>query len=115
MPIAIDCLHYRENERPSSEELCQRLAGLKESREYRESVQQVERVQNDIAKLERQIGKMQVREAANSQQLRDEIQELCDEIQSKDVRHKNELDSQERYILTPVLMSFIDDVRAPHH
>ena len=53
-------------------------------------MQQVERVQNDIAELERQIGEMQVREAANSQQLRDEIQ-------SKDVQHKNELDSQERY------------------
>ena len=38
LPIAVDCLHYQENERPSSEELCQRLAGLKETREYRESV-----------------------------------------------------------------------------
>ena len=72
LPIAMDCLHYQENERPSSEELCQRLAGLKESREYRESVQQVERVQNDIAELERQMGEMQVREAANSQQLHNE-------------------------------------------
>jgi hypothetical protein len=44
LPIAVDCLHYQENERPSSEELCQRLAGLKETREYRESVEQVERV-----------------------------------------------------------------------
>ena len=41
LPIAVDCLHYQENDRPSSEELCQRLAGLKESREYRESVQQI--------------------------------------------------------------------------
>ena len=59
LPIAVDCLHYQENERPSSEELCQRLADLKETREYRESVEQVERVQNDIAQLERQIGEMQ--------------------------------------------------------
>ena len=41
LPIAVNCLHYRENDRPSSEELCQRLAGLKESREYRESIQQI--------------------------------------------------------------------------
>ena len=69
LPIAMDCLHYQENERPSCEELCQRLAGLKETREYRESVEQVERVQNDITELERQIGEMQVREADTVQQL----------------------------------------------
>ena len=74
LPIAMDCLHYQENERPSSEELCQRLAGLKETREYRESVEQVERVQNDIAELERQMREMQVREADTVQQLRDENQ-----------------------------------------
>ena len=43
--IAVDCLHYQENGRPSSEELCQRLASLKESRDYRESVQQI---QNEV-------------------------------------------------------------------
>ena len=45
LPIAVDCLHYQEKDRPSSEELCQRLAGLKESREYRESIRQI---QNNI-------------------------------------------------------------------
>ena len=41
LPIAVDCLHYQENDRPSSEELCQRLTSLKESREYRENIQQI--------------------------------------------------------------------------
>ena len=45
LPIAVDCLHYQENDRPSSEELCLRLAGLKESREYKESTQQI---QNEV-------------------------------------------------------------------
>ena len=40
LPIAMDCLKYQENERPSSEELCQRLAGLKESSEYRDNVRE---------------------------------------------------------------------------
>ena len=90
VPIAMDCLHYQENERPSSEELCQRLADLKETSEYRESVEQIESVQNDIAKYERQMGEMQVREAtaATVQQLRDEnqqqYQQYQSEIQSKD-------------------------------
>ena len=38
--IAMDCLKCDERERPSSEELCQRLAGVKNSVEYRESVRQ---------------------------------------------------------------------------
>ena len=38
LPIALDCLRFQEVERPSSEELCQRLADLKESTEYQESM-----------------------------------------------------------------------------
>ena len=90
LPIAMDCLHYQENDRPSSEELCQRLADLKETREYIESVEQVERMQNDSqAKLEKQMGEMQVREAAIVQQLcelRDENRQYQSEILSKDVQ-----------------------------
>ena len=88
LPIALDCLSYQENERPSSEELCQRLADLKETREYRESIEQVERLQNDIAQLERQVEEIQVREAATVQQLRGEFQQerlqYRNDIQSKD-------------------------------
>ena len=40
LPIAMDCLKYQEGERPSSEELCQRLAGLKDSNHYRDNVRQ---------------------------------------------------------------------------
>ena len=67
LPIVVDCLHYQGNERPSSEELCQRLADLKETREYRESIEQVESAQNDIAQLESQMEDIQSREAATIQ------------------------------------------------
>ena len=40
LTIAIDCLKFRESRRPSSEELCHRLAGLKNSRRYRDNVRQ---------------------------------------------------------------------------
>ena len=40
LPIAMDYLKYKERERPSSEELCQRLAGLKDSQHYRDNVRQ---------------------------------------------------------------------------
>ena len=82
LPIAMDCLRYQENERPSSEELCERLAGLKETREYRESMEQVEREQNDIAQLERCIREMKIREGATIQENR----RLVGEIQSKEER-----------------------------
>ena len=76
LSIAMDCLRYQENERPSSEELCERLAGLKETREYRESMERVEREQNGIAELERQIGEIQIKEGATVQQLRSQIEQL---------------------------------------
>ena len=66
LPIAMDCLKYRENERPSSEELCQRLAGLKESSEYRDNVR-------------KQCDEIQVKDdqiMALSQQLRDKDRAL---------------------------------------
>ena len=102
LPIALDCLRYQERERPSSEELCQRLAGLKENTEYGESVQQVEREQNDIATLERQIGEMQVREAATVQQLQSKddqlqrCQQLEGEHQSQNQRLNQQLREQEQ-------------------
>ena len=86
LPIALDCLRYQENERPSSEELCQRLAGLKETTEYKESVEQVDKVPDNIIELERQIREVQVREAITVQQLCDENQRLQDEVLSKEIQ-----------------------------
>ena len=42
LPIAKDCLNYQESKRPSSEELCQRLAAIKESTKYKNSVEKGE-------------------------------------------------------------------------
>ena len=78
LPIAMDCLKYRENERPSSEELCQRLAGLKESSEYRDNVREQ---RDEIQPKDNQI-------TALSQQLRDKDRAL----QEKD----NQLERQSR-------------------
>ena len=90
LPIAVDCLHYQENEQPSSEELCQRLAGLKETREYRESVEQVERVQNDIAKLERQMGEIQSKDAQLCQKEL-QIQQLKQDYSMKEKQSQSSL------------------------
>ena len=38
LPIVMDCLRYLKNGRPSSEEFCDGLVGLKDTRKYMERV-----------------------------------------------------------------------------
>ena len=52
LQIAMICLKYQERERPSSEELCQRLAGLKDSNHYRDNVRQY---QDEIQAKDREL------------------------------------------------------------
>ena len=84
LPIAKDCLHYGEQERPSSEELCQRLASLKESLEYSDSLKQ----EQSATKLKDNQLKMQAQELQaikkSLQQAKDEIRAKSDQIQEKD-------------------------------
>ena len=59
LPIAIDCLCCNEKDRPSAQELCRRLAALKEEPQYSDSVQQAqERSRSDphlIDKLQKDL------------------------------------------------------------
>ena len=112
LPIATDCLHYQYSDRPSSEELCQRLADLKKSSEYRQSTQQSDETKDSkqVSELKRQIKEMQEREATNIQQQQDELQRKNDQIllqvkwlQEKDLtlreqrtKLQGELNSKER-------------------
>jgi uncharacterized protein YwgA len=75
--IAKDCIRFQEKDRPSSEELCQRLASLKESRKYRESTYQI---QDEAQSKSDQVLLL-------TQQLQDKdrrIHEMDDAISSKD-------------------------------
>ena len=65
LPIAVDCLKYQERERPSSEELCQRLAGLKDSHHYRDNVRQhQDEIQAKDRELEEKDGVIQEKDRA---------------------------------------------------
>ena len=56
LPIATQCLKYQERERPSSEELCQRLAGLKDSNHYRDNVREnQDEIQDEIQAKDREL------------------------------------------------------------
>ena len=76
LPIAIECLEYEEMKRPSSEELCERLGGLKETTQYRASMERIEREQNNVTELNREMRRV-------VQQLRGENERLLGEAQSK--------------------------------
>ncbi|MCG8623886.1 MAG: hypothetical protein MJE68_18075, partial [Proteobacteria bacterium] len=100
--IAVDCLHYQENERPSSEELCQRLAELKSSSEYSEGVDRISRHGESTTRVESKVGggddsqldqlhmELQRRDRlleekeSQIQQKDEKIKRLFDEIASKD-------------------------------
>ena len=70
LPISLNCLQFEDIDRPSSEEICQRMSALKESTKYQENVQQQQHV---IQAKDRQI----------SLQL-EQLQSMENAIQSKD-------------------------------
>ena len=91
LPIAIECIHYQETERPPSEELCQRLAGLKEAREYRENAQQQH---NEIKTKDDLI-------ASQMQQLQEKdkaLQDQDEQFQLLRRQHQQEIASRERQV-----------------
>jgi hypothetical protein len=85
LPVALDCLKDKDTERPSAQQLCERVASLKERPEYSDSVAaaQQERQQlrqqpqqREIEEKERQLG-----------QLREQLQQL----QQSSARERHQL------------------------
>ena len=86
LPIAIDCIKHGERARPSSEELCQRLAGLKDSSHYKDDVEQHN---DEVQAKDSQIISQRQLQAKNR------------EIQDKDMQlqqHQAEIASQKRQL-----------------
>ena len=84
LPIAIDCLQFHEMDRPSGEELCQRLTGLKESSEYRDNVQiHHDEIQAKDSQIMAQAKQLQEKDRL-LQQRADEITSLNQQLQEKD-------------------------------
>ena len=89
LPIAMNCLSYSEEDRPSAQDLCHRLATLKKVPLYNDSVQQAQGrskpVQSVQADRERQIRKLQKeeesqREGEELRQKREELQQEKEEL-----------------------------------
>ena len=100
--IAIDCLHFQERDRPSSEELCQRLAGLKESMEYRESTHQIlDEVQSNsdqILLLTQQLQEKDTIIVEKDYEISRNIQEMDRALQQKENEFQEVVTSRERQL-----------------
>ena len=114
LPIAMDCLQYQVDNRPSSEELCQKLAGFKEAKEYRERLKEADS-DKKTHEMKRQIYELREKAAKNVQKIQkqqDEIKKRDDqikvqaellkekeqELQQEKSELQGELASQERYV-----------------
>ena len=103
LPIALDCLKDRDVERPSAQELCERVAALKESDTYAEGVRSTQTMvtQRDLQELREQhtieihyLQKIQLREReAKEREIQDLLQSHDEAIAAKD-REINQLRRQ---------------------
>ena len=82
LPIAIDCLKDRDIERPSAHQLCERVAALKESPAYNESVRTLE--QNGNEEREREITSLRQQHAQQVFDLESTIRTQTIHLETKD-------------------------------
>ena len=95
LPIALDCLKDRDVERPSAQQLCERVAALKESRTYAESARALQMKRDMREQLlslreehTREIQEIQLREQdriiAKEYEIRDLLQSRNEAIVAKE-------------------------------
>ena len=98
LSIAIDCLSYNEEDRPTAHDLCHRLAALKEAPQYSDSVQQVrsrpesapadredrERQMKKLQEQKRELHREKVKRDEQLQCLQQQLQVFGDQVREKD-------------------------------
>ena len=104
LPIVMDCLDNNEEKRPSADELCERLANLKETARLDESTYAAKSCQSDITnELERQIMELRVTKER-------EIRELEEQFTMKNKQAEREIEHQDFMIATQT-QQLLDKVR----
>ena len=88
LPLALSCLSYKEEERPSSEDLCHQLTALKEEGQYAESVRQgtlgTAESAHTLTAKEEQIAELQQSLDQTTQRLQAKEQQLQEEREAKE-------------------------------
>ena len=83
LPIALDCLKDEDSERPSAQQLCERVASLKERSEYSDSVVAVQQ-----ERLRQQLQQREIEEKERQlEQLREQLQQL-QQLQQREIEEK---------------------------
>lgn len=95
LSIACECLKDKDTERPSSQALCARLAGLKDHPMYRQSMQKVRSPESQIQELQQQL---QQRDK-ELELLREQLQTREEESQAQLETHQQEIQSAEERLV----------------
>ena len=82
--IALDCLKDKEGERPSAEQLCSRLAALKEAPRYQESLQQAQQAAQSLHEGTEAQPEPQRELLQQNQELRQQLEEREETVQAKE-------------------------------
>ncbi len=95
LPIALDCLKDKSNERPSAHQLCERVADLKGSTEYMDHVgMAVDK--DEVIRLQ------EVRMKEYEQSKEEEIQQLKRQLQQQNERANIQLEEKENQLQPPL-------------
>ena len=77
LPVATECLKYNQEDRPSTQQLCEQLATLKEAPQYSENKQRVQESSSPV-------GKDTTDKDRTIQELQQQVQEMGQVLQGKD-------------------------------
>ena len=101
LPIALDCLKDKSNERPSAHQLCERVADLKENSEYMDLVGMVidkdEVIRSQTKRMKEYEQTIQSKDE-EIQQLKWQLQQQSDRANIRMEEKENQLNSQLRQI-----------------
>ena len=112
LPVALNCLKDRDRERPSAQELCNRLAAQKDTPQYGESVQQGQRattdgerarireLQAEAQERQRQLQEKDSTIATKERQLQEKDHTNERQLRDKDRTNKRQLQEKDRTIAT---------------
>ena len=106
--VALDCLKDKEGQRPTAEQLCSRLAALKESPRYRDSLQPAQQAAENLGVAAEAQAEPQRELLQQNQELRQQLEEGREALQAKE----REVDSLTRSMEQLQLLSHTQERQA---
>ena len=92
LPIALDCLKDEDIERPSAQQLCERVASLKERPEYSESVAAAQQKNQQLRQQLQQLHREETQQ--EKERLLGQLRQQLQQLQQNSTREKEENERQ---------------------